>query len=107
MRIHCLCVVKNEDDILAEVVEKAAVWADTIFIVDNMSTDGTPQVIRSLAERFPNVRDLGVYRGKFTDGIRGDLFNDDRVKSVDTPQAVREQGNADDGSVCHGPASTW
>jgi hypothetical protein len=35
MNIHCLCIVKNEADIIGEVLTEAAKWANNIFVADN------------------------------------------------------------------------
>ncbi len=80
MRIFCLCLVKNEADILEEAMTAAAQWADGIYIADNESDDDTPKIIDRLAARLPNVFNAGTIEGPFRDDMRGDVF--ERVKAV-------------------------
>jgi glycosyltransferase involved in cell wall biosynthesis len=75
MKIHCLCIVKDEEDILGEVVQDASNWAENIFIADNGSEDGTLDVIRALKIRFPHVTFLDTLDEPFTNEIRGKMFN--------------------------------
>jgi len=75
VKIHCLCIVKDEDDILGEVVQDASNWADSIFIADNGSEDRTVEVIREMQIRFPQVTFLGILDEPFTNEIRGKMFN--------------------------------
>lgn len=83
MRIFCLCVAKNEGDVLEETVMDAARWADGIFISDNQSDDNTTEVIESLVRRSDRVFDAGPLTEPFSDNIRGRLFN--RVRHVSRP----------------------
>src|SRR4051794_38781509 len=46
--IHVLNEIENIDDVLASVA-----WADEIYVMDSLSTDGTVQRIR---EAYPQVR---------------------------------------------------
>lgn len=80
MRIFCLCVVKNEGDVLEESIGAAAKWADGIFIADNGSDDDTPAIIERLVSRHPNVFDAGSISEPFTDNMRGKIFR--RVSGV-------------------------
>lgn len=41
-------LVKNEADIVGYVLKEAEKWADKIFIIDNGSTDGTWEIIKSM-----------------------------------------------------------
>jgi glycosyltransferase involved in cell wall biosynthesis len=82
MRIFCLCVVKNESDILEETISAAAQWADGIFLSDHESTDETPQIIQSLCVKFPNVFNAGPVQGPFSDAIRGRVFQRNRGVSA-------------------------
>ena len=40
-KIHSICVVKNEADIIEHCLTEAAKWSDYIYIYDGESTDGT------------------------------------------------------------------
>lgn len=74
-KIHCLCIVKDEDDILGEVIEHASNWADNIFIADNGSEDKTVDVIHEMQVLYPQVIFLGILDEPFTNEIRGKMFN--------------------------------
>ncbi|MDY6986985.1 MAG: glycosyltransferase family 2 protein [Thermodesulfobacteriota bacterium] len=80
VRIHCLCIAKDEEDILGEVIQDAANWADNIFIADNGSEDRTVDVIHEMELRFSQVTFLGILDEPFTNEIRGKMFN--MVKNV-------------------------
>jgi hypothetical protein len=80
MRIFCLCVVKNEGDVLEESIRAAARWSDGIFIADNGSDDDTPAIIDRLATRHSNVFNAGPITEPFTDDMRGKVFR--RVSGV-------------------------
>ncbi len=75
MKIHCLCLVKNEADILAEVVESALKWADTIIMADNGSSDGTREIIRQLAKN-RKIIVLEGYDVPFRDNLRARMFHE-------------------------------
>ena len=40
-KIHAICVVKNEVDIIEACLRSAEQWADRIIVYDNKSDDGT------------------------------------------------------------------
>ena len=82
-KIHCMCVVKNEADIIAHTLRTASSWADFIYIYDNGSTDETWDIVRSLeSDRIiPWKQD----RKPFCESLRGELF-----------QAFRHQANDGD-----------
>jgi glycosyltransferase involved in cell wall biosynthesis len=66
MGVFCVCVVRDEADIIRHTLDAALGWAEGIYIVDNGSTDGTWELLQTYAERFPKVvlleRELGPYR---------------------------------------------
>lgn len=74
MKIYCLSIVKDEDDILEAAVTAASEWADAIFMADNGSTDDTVNVIERLAARYTHVHPIGTITGPFTPKMRGELF---------------------------------
>ncbi len=83
MSIFCLSIVKNEDDIVGDVLRDASKWADKIFIADNGSSDDTVDVIQSVVAQKKNVEFLGVVDEPFTDEIRGKLYS--RISHVSKP----------------------
>ncbi|HIF6281027.1 TPA: glycosyltransferase [Raoultella ornithinolytica] len=48
-KIYALMTVKNEADIIIETLDKASVWADKIFILDNNSNDNTWELLTKYA----------------------------------------------------------
>lgn len=79
MKIHCLCLIKNEADILEECINSALGWADTIVIADNGSSDGTLEVIAKLAEN-PKIITLQGFNVPFRDNLRAKMFH--QVKHI-------------------------
>ena len=49
MRILGITVVRNEADIIGEMLRSAMQWADRVFVLDNGSTDGTWEIVNELA----------------------------------------------------------
>ena len=41
MRIHAICLTRNEADVIEHCLREAAGWADRIYVYDGASTDGT------------------------------------------------------------------
>lgn len=77
-KIFALVVVKNEDDIIYDVIESATQWAEKIFIMDNMSTDTTWEKLKKISDKYNNVILWGQYGGKFNEGLRQILFKEYR-----------------------------
>jgi glycosyltransferase involved in cell wall biosynthesis len=50
MKIFCICLVKNEMDIIEQTLVAATAWSDAIFVYDNGSTDGTWEKVVNLAK---------------------------------------------------------
>lgn len=50
MKIHSICLAKNEADIIKDTLESALQWSDTIYFIDNGSSDGTWELARDLAK---------------------------------------------------------
>ncbi|MFZ5495231.1 MAG: glycosyltransferase family 2 protein [Verrucomicrobiota bacterium] len=74
MRIFGNCLVKNEADIIAETLTKAARWCDRIFVFDNGSTDGTWEKVRELARREPRVVPFRQAAVPFRNSLRREAF---------------------------------
>ncbi|KAB7895199.1 hypothetical protein GA565_03925 [Rouxiella sp. S1S-2] len=77
-KVFALVVVKNEGDIIFDTIESATVWADKVFIIDNMSTDSTWDRLNELKEKHDNVVLWGQYGGKFNEGLRQILYREYR-----------------------------
>lgn len=81
MKIFAIMLVKNEADIVKSVILDAKKWANRIFIMDNGSTDGTWEIIQSLADDIvvPWKQDFRPY----SNGLRADVFNEFRHEAKD------------------------
>lgn len=74
MKIFSICCVRDENDIIGETLENALKWSDNIFIFDNGSTDGTWETIQALSRRSAKIVVVGRDDRKFTDELRGEIF---------------------------------
>ena len=45
MKLNAICIIKNEVDIIADTLDCALEFCDTIYVFDNASTDGSWEVI--------------------------------------------------------------
>lgn len=75
MKIHALCIVKNEADILRETLTSALQWCDHVYVFDNGSDDGTWELVHALAEHHPQIVPYKQDDVPFRDGLRADIFN--------------------------------
>ncbi len=74
MRIHGICLVKNEADILRYFARKSAAWCDRIYVFDNGSTDGTWELCQELARTSAQVVPFRQDDRRFDDGLRAEVF---------------------------------
>lgn len=74
MRIHGLCVIKNEADIIIQTLTAATRWCDCIYVLDNGSTDGTWSKVLNLAGENSSIQPYKRDARPFTDGIRGEIW---------------------------------
>lgn len=82
MKIHGLCVVKNEADIIGETLRAAARWCDSIYVLDNGSTDDTWKKVKLLALQLPQVIPFMRDRRPFDDSIRGRILRYHRDRAA-------------------------
>lgn len=75
MRIHALCIVKNEADILQETLISALHWCDQIYVFDNSSDDGTWELVKKLAKQHLQIVPYKQDDVLFSDALRSDIFN--------------------------------
>ena len=78
MRIFGICLIKNEEDIIAYSLERQSEWADKIFVYDNGSTDNTWAIVNKLAEENPKIVPYKSEAKPFRDGLRAEVFNEYR-----------------------------
>lgn len=79
MRIHAICLTKNEADVIEHCLREAETWADRIYVYDGASTDGTWDRVQAMkSERIiPWRSDDAVFR----EGLRAEVFADRRGDS--------------------------
>lgn len=83
MKVHAICIIKDEADIIAQTLQAAVEWCDFVYILDNGSTDGTWEAICRLSKQYaqlvPYMQDGSR---PFTNSVRGELYNHFRDNSA-------------------------
>lgn len=69
-RIHAICVVRDEGDVIGASLEAGLEWAHTVHVLDNGSTDGTWETLRRIAQDEPRIQLLGQHLGSFSNALR-------------------------------------
>lgn len=82
MKIFGNCLVKNEADIIEEVLRKAT-WCDRIYVFDNGSTDGTWEIVQRLAREQPRIVPFKSDPKPFRNDLRMETFNQFRHEASD------------------------
>lgn len=75
MKIHCICVLRDEADVVRHTLDAATGWAHAIYVLDNGSTDGTWELLQEYAARSPQVVLVGREFGHFRNALRGRVAN--------------------------------
>lgn len=72
-KIHSICLIKNEEDIIEYCLREASSWSDFIYVYDNGSTDATWQKVLDMeSDRIiPWKQD----DKPFKEALRGEVFN--------------------------------
>lgn len=55
MSVFGITMVKDEADIIGSTLPRMAAQLDGVIVADNMSSDGTSEILRQIASRFPHV----------------------------------------------------
>ena len=78
-KIHSICVVKNEGDVIGYSLKEALKWSDRIIVYDGASEDNTWDVVCSMASDriIPWKQDGKV----FQESLRAEVFNAFRAES--------------------------
>jgi hypothetical protein len=74
MRIHGICLVKNEGDIMRYFLGQSARWCDSIYVFDNGSTDSTWATAQELARTMPQIIPFQQDGRPFNDALRAEVF---------------------------------
>ena len=72
-KIHSICVVKNEADIIQHCLKKAAQWSDYIYVYDGESTDGTWEKVLEI--KSDTIIPWKRHDKVFQECLRGEVFN--------------------------------
>ncbi len=83
MKIHSICLVKNEADIITQTLKSAVQWSDFIYVYDNSSTDGTWEKVLELAKDYAQIIPYKQDNQPFADSLRSEPFNYYRAKSLE------------------------
>jgi glycosyltransferase involved in cell wall biosynthesis len=75
MKLYATCVVKNEDDIIAQSLTHATRYCDKIFVLDNCSTDRTWQIVQALAATNQRIVPFGQTSETYSDILRAKAYN--------------------------------
>ena len=75
MKIFGICLVKNEEDIIAYALSRQSEWATKIFVYDNGSTDRTWEIVKEVALTNPKIVPFKTEAKPFRDGLRAEVFN--------------------------------
>lgn len=75
MRLHGICVVKNEGDIIRLSLQEASRWFDAIYVYDTGSTDDTWEKVVRLSQANPKVVPFLKESAAFNDNLRARVFN--------------------------------
>lgn len=72
-KIHSICIVKNEGDIIRAALEAASEWSDRVIVYDGQSDDNTWEIVCGMASEkiIPWKQDGKV----FQESLRAEVFN--------------------------------
>jgi len=74
-RVFAICLVKSEDDIIAESLTAAARYCERIFVIDNGSTDDTWNIVQRLAKQSDTIVPFAQTLEPFDNGMRSKVYN--------------------------------
>ena len=81
MKIHGICMVKDEVDIIDQTLKAAIQWCDFIYVFDNGSSDGTWEKILALSKNYEQIIPYKHDDCTFNSSLRGEVFNYYRDRS--------------------------
>jgi glycosyltransferase involved in cell wall biosynthesis len=81
MKIHGICLIKNEEDIAGYFLGESRRWCDFIYVLDTGSTDGTWEIVQEAAREFPQIIPFRKASIPFDDQLRADVFNEYRGRA--------------------------
>jgi glycosyltransferase involved in cell wall biosynthesis len=75
MKLYAICLVKNEDDIIAQTLTYATRHCDKIFVIDNGSSDRTWEITQELAKQHPQIVPFEQTHLPYNDALRARVYN--------------------------------
>jgi glycosyltransferase involved in cell wall biosynthesis len=75
-RLNAICLVKNEDDIIAQTLIHASQYCDKIFVLDNGSTDSTWEIVQTLSRKNEAIVPLKQILTPFSREHRGIVYHE-------------------------------
>ncbi len=81
MKIHSICMVKNESDIITQTLTAAIEWSDYIYVYDNGSTDGTWEQVLELSKKYKQIIPYKQDNRPYDNNLRSEIFNHYRENS--------------------------
>lgn len=70
MKLYAICLVKDEDDVIAQTLSFATGYCDKIFVIDNGSTDRTWEIVNGMAARDDRIVPFMQTFEPYHDGLR-------------------------------------
>ncbi|MEA5567043.1 glycosyltransferase family 2 protein [Anabaena sp. UHCC 0399] len=93
MNIYGMCLVKNEDDIIAQTLKAATEWCNYIYVYDNGSTDRTWERVLELSKIYKQIIPYKQESRPFSDDLRSEIFNHYRTNSSEEDWWCRLDGD--------------
>ena len=75
MKIHGICLLKNEADIVDYSLRENLRWCDFIYVYDNGSTDDSVDRVQAMARQDSRIIPSGACTKPFADNLRADVYN--------------------------------
>lgn len=74
-KIHAICAVKDEVDIISKTLLSALEWCDYLYIYENGSNDGTAEIIVDLTKKYNNIFIFRQDSLPFITSIRPEIYH--------------------------------
>jgi glycosyltransferase involved in cell wall biosynthesis len=75
MKLYAICLVKDEDDIVAQTLTYATRYCDKIFVLDNGSSDRTWEIAKKLSAQYPQIVPFEQTYLPFDNALRARAYN--------------------------------
>ncbi len=75
MKIHGICMVKDEADIIEQTLKAAMPWCDFIYVLDNGSTDGSWEKVLELSKYYKQIIPYKQDNRTYHEGMRSEVFH--------------------------------